>query len=84
MIPDLCDVTGLKWATASMLPSAAGNIRQNMENMIRKNAALKTVLSISGEPNSSIQSCDFQKQVFLLLKKRNQDCLNPYFTIFSS
>jgi len=56
MIPDLCDVTGLKWATASMLPSAAGNIRQNMENMIRKNAALKTVLSISGEPNSSIQS----------------------------
>jgi len=35
MIPDLCDGTGLKWATASMLPSAAGNIRQNMENMIR-------------------------------------------------
>jgi len=56
MIPDLCDVTGLKWATASMLPSAAGNIRQNMENMIRKNAVLKTDLSISGEPNSSIQS----------------------------
>jgi len=84
MIPDLCDGTGLKWATASMLPSAAGNIRQNMKNMIRKIAVLKTVLSISGEPNSSIQSGDFQKQVFWLLKKRNQDYLNLYFTTFSS
>jgi len=45
MIPDLCDVTGLKWATASMLPSAAGNIRQNIENMIRKNAVLKSQVS---------------------------------------